>query len=145
MPAPKRPNTAAATAAVVRKAQDRKAEELREAGWLVVAPDNLTYREAVDRLNDRHYAIREQIDAALAKLGLAMRRFDVLADPGHEMVNSFARVADLVRELRPDMRVLRQILPRATRMRRCQGCGRAGGELTENGCPTCGPDAEIAR
>jgi hypothetical protein len=41
MPAPKRPNTAAATAAVIRKAQDRKAAELREAGWLVVPPERL--------------------------------------------------------------------------------------------------------
>lgn len=38
MPAPKRPNTAAATAAVVRKAQDRKADELRAAGWTAYLP-----------------------------------------------------------------------------------------------------------
>ncbi len=33
MPAPKNPNTAAATAAARRKAQDRKANLLRDAGW----------------------------------------------------------------------------------------------------------------
>jgi hypothetical protein len=27
--------------------------------------------------------------------------------------------------------------------RRCRGCDRSGGELTENGCPECGPDADI--
>lgn len=144
MPRPHSPNTAAATAAVRRKAQDRKAEELREAGWLVVAPDDLTYREAVDQLNDQHFAIREQIDAALTKLGLAMNRVEGLVDPGHELVQSFSRIADMLRELRPAVRALRKILPRASRRRQCQGCGRAGGELTENGCPTCGPDAEIS-
>lgn len=30
----------------------------------------------------------------------------------------------------------------APRQRGCTGCGRAGGELTENGCPACGPDVE---
>ncbi len=38
MPAPKRPNTAAATAAVVRNAQNRKADELRAAGWTAYPP-----------------------------------------------------------------------------------------------------------
>ncbi len=32
---------------------------------------------------------------------------------------------------------------RTRRRRQCRGCGRAGGELTENGCPSCGPDASI--
>lgn len=39
MPAPRRPNTEAATAAVRRKAQDRKADELRAAGWMVSPPN----------------------------------------------------------------------------------------------------------
>jgi rRNA maturation endonuclease Nob1 len=119
------------------------AEKLRAAGYVVVAPDDATYRQAVDRLNDQHYAIRQQIDEAMTKLGLAMRKFDVLVDPGHEMVNSFYRVADMVRELRAELRILRKIHPRARPMRQCRGCGRAGGELTENGCPTCGPDTDI--
>ena len=38
MPAPRNPNTAAATAAVRRKAQDRKAAELRGAGWTAYPP-----------------------------------------------------------------------------------------------------------
>jgi hypothetical protein len=29
--------------------------------------------------------------------------------------------------------------------RLCRRCGRSGGELTENGCPTCGPHAPIER
>ena len=39
MPAPKRPNTAAATAKVVRNAQERKAADLRAAGWTVIPPE----------------------------------------------------------------------------------------------------------
>jgi hypothetical protein len=38
MAAPKYPNTAAATVAVRRKAQERKATELRGAGWTVTPP-----------------------------------------------------------------------------------------------------------
>lgn len=32
---------------------------------------------------------------------------------------------------------------RVAARRACGGCGRSGGELTENGCPECGPTAEI--
>lgn len=39
MPAPKNPNTIAATAATIRKAQDRKATALRQLGWLVIPSD----------------------------------------------------------------------------------------------------------
>jgi hypothetical protein len=28
-------------------------------------------------------------------------------------------------------------------MRQCAGCARSGGELTENGCPSCGPDTQV--
>lgn len=42
MPAPKTPNTAAATAAVRRRGQETMAAKLREAGWLVVPPEKLT-------------------------------------------------------------------------------------------------------
>lgn len=38
MPAPKRPNTAAATAAVVRRGQETMAAKLRAAGWTVIPP-----------------------------------------------------------------------------------------------------------
>lgn len=34
------PRTAAATRAVIRKGQETKADELRAAGWLVIAPDD---------------------------------------------------------------------------------------------------------
>lgn len=40
MPAPKRPNTAAATAAVRRRGSETMAAKLREAGWLAVAPEH---------------------------------------------------------------------------------------------------------
>lgn len=39
MPAPKRPNTAAATAAVRRRGQETMAAKLRAAGWVVVPPE----------------------------------------------------------------------------------------------------------
>lgn len=42
MPAPKRANTAAATAAVVRRGQETMARKLREAGWIVTAPEDRT-------------------------------------------------------------------------------------------------------
>lgn len=39
MPAPKRPNTAAATAAVVRRGLETMAAKLRAAGWTVIPPE----------------------------------------------------------------------------------------------------------
>jgi len=39
MPAPKRPNTAAATAAVRRRGDETAADRLREHGWLVIPPE----------------------------------------------------------------------------------------------------------
>jgi hypothetical protein len=39
MPAPKNPNTAAATAAVKRRGQETMAAKLRAAGWVVIAPE----------------------------------------------------------------------------------------------------------
>jgi hypothetical protein len=46
MPAPKRPNTAAATEAVRRRGQESMAAKLREAGWLVVPPE----KQMVERI-----------------------------------------------------------------------------------------------
>jgi hypothetical protein len=64
MPAPRRPNTAAATAAAsvaARQARHRRmADELREAGWLVLDPQvvaELTQRppaEAAEAILSRH-------------------------------------------------------------------------------------------
>jgi hypothetical protein len=42
MPAPKRPNTAAATAAVRRRGQETMAAKLRQAGWVVTPPEQVT-------------------------------------------------------------------------------------------------------
>jgi hypothetical protein len=39
MPAPKRPNTAAATAAVRRRGDETAADRLRAHGWLVISPE----------------------------------------------------------------------------------------------------------
>lgn len=39
MPAPKNPNTAAATAAVLRRGDETAAKRLYERGWYLVAPD----------------------------------------------------------------------------------------------------------
>lgn len=41
MPAPKRPNTTAATAAVVRRGQETVAAKLRSAGWIVLPPEQV--------------------------------------------------------------------------------------------------------
>lgn len=41
MPAPKRPNTAAATAAVRRRGDETAAARLREHGWLVIPPERV--------------------------------------------------------------------------------------------------------
>ncbi len=41
MPAPKRPNTEAATAAVRRRGDETAATRLRNHGWLVVPPETL--------------------------------------------------------------------------------------------------------
>lgn len=46
MPAPKRPNTAAATAAVRRRGDETAAARLRSHGWLAVPP------EAIEGLRD---------------------------------------------------------------------------------------------
>lgn len=40
MPAPKKPNTTAATAAVVRRGQETMAAKLREAGWVCIPPED---------------------------------------------------------------------------------------------------------
>ena len=38
MPAPRKPNTAPATAVVARRGQDVRAAHLRDAGWVVIPP-----------------------------------------------------------------------------------------------------------
>ena len=54
MPAPKRHNTTAATAKVVRRGDDTAAGRLREHGWLVVPPEALAElpAEIVERVNN---------------------------------------------------------------------------------------------
>lgn len=53
MPAPKRPNTAAATEAAAavarRRGQETKAADLRDAGWLVFPPEQAAEVEATLR------------------------------------------------------------------------------------------------
>jgi hypothetical protein len=54
MPAPKRPNTAAATAKVVRRGQETVAAKLRAGGWLCLSPEQVAalpadVREHLDR------------------------------------------------------------------------------------------------
>lgn len=41
MPAPKRPNTAAATAAVRRRGDETAAARLRAHGWVVISPEQV--------------------------------------------------------------------------------------------------------
>lgn len=54
MPAPKRPNTAAATAAVRRRGDETAAARLRAHGWIVIPPEAVAQLppEAVYRVNN---------------------------------------------------------------------------------------------
>jgi hypothetical protein len=59
MPAPKKPNTAAATAAVRRRGDETAASRLRAHGWLVVPPEAVTELpveviEHVNNASNRH-------------------------------------------------------------------------------------------
>jgi 3-methyladenine DNA glycosylase Tag len=58
MPAPKRPNTAKATetaaALARRRGQETKAAALREAGWLVVPPEQVEDTQAALAYAQRH-------------------------------------------------------------------------------------------
>lgn len=54
MPAPKTPNTAAATAATMRRGDETAARKLRARGWLVVPPELADqYIEAYDERHNR--------------------------------------------------------------------------------------------
>jgi hypothetical protein len=54
MPAPKKPNTAAATAAVRRRGDETAAARLRASGWLVISPEAVAKlpAEVVNRVNN---------------------------------------------------------------------------------------------
>ncbi len=54
MPAPKRPNTAAATAVVRRRGDESAAARLRDHGWLVAPPEVVAAMppELVERVTD---------------------------------------------------------------------------------------------
>jgi predicted aspartyl protease len=54
MPAPKRPNTAAATATVRRRGDETAAVRLRDHGWLVIPPEVVAElpAEIVERVNN---------------------------------------------------------------------------------------------
>lgn len=45
MPRPIKPNTAAATAARVRKAQEKWADRLRADGWICISPEDAAKNE----------------------------------------------------------------------------------------------------
>ena len=48
MPAPKNPNTAAATAAVIRRGHNTLASKLRKAGWLPIPPETIAEMLSMD-------------------------------------------------------------------------------------------------
>lgn len=63
MAAPKNPNTAAATAATRRKAQERKAAELRAAGWTATPPCPVcVYGEPTDHTCDAGQQHRHAVE-----------------------------------------------------------------------------------
>lgn len=69
MPAPKKPNTAAATAAVRRRGQETMAAKLRKAGWLVVPPPSEPNSQAMeDAIEVRVSGGAEADSAFLAQL-----------------------------------------------------------------------------
>lgn len=58
-------------------------------------------------------------------------------DGSWSLVQRFATIGNLFRPVAIDA------LYAFSTPRSCQTCARSGGELTENGCPTCGPTADI--
>lgn len=53
MAAPRHPRTAAATAGKIRKAQERKAAELRAAGWTCIPPETRAETITAGELRER--------------------------------------------------------------------------------------------
>jgi hypothetical protein len=68
MPAPKTPNTAAATAAVRRRGDETAARRLREHGWLVVPPEALTEKDVSMDSFDHLEAVQRHMTAAEAAI-----------------------------------------------------------------------------
>lgn len=68
MPAPKRPNTTAATAAVVRRGQETQAAKLRAAGWLVLSPEEAA--TILDESRSAHVVAEWFADKARAQAAL---------------------------------------------------------------------------
>jgi hypothetical protein len=68
MPAPKTPNTAAATAAVRRRGDEAAARRLREHGWLVVPPEALTEKDVSMDSFDHLEAVQRHMMAAEAAI-----------------------------------------------------------------------------
>lgn len=65
MPAPKNPNTAAATAAVRRRGQETMAAKLRAAGWAVTPPEDVHHSvcDRPDALHAEIAGIRTHLDS----------------------------------------------------------------------------------
>jgi hypothetical protein len=88
MPAPKRPNTAPATAALVRRGQETMAAKLREAGWTVTPPERTEME-----LN------RKQINDEIRRI---VRRHEVTIRTGDEESATVA-TGQMIRELQAHM------------------------------------------
>jgi hypothetical protein len=65
------------------------------------------------------------------------------ADPADEVAEAraIARRAGFIRAAAGRRRY--DICKACSESKGCQICGRSGGELSENGCPSCGPEAEV--
>lgn len=86
MPAPRRPNTAPATAALIRRGQETMAAKLREAGWTVtpppedtpphpaqLMPDDQWGTWCEDGWTDDHRAFRDWLVSELRTAGCEIR------------------------------------------------------------------------
>ena len=76
MPAPKNPNTAAATAAVRRRGQETMAAKLRAAGWTCTPPEQPHHYDATSVLDAARLAVKRPSQDSLEQLDMRLRHFD---------------------------------------------------------------------
>lgn len=86
--------------------------------------------DELDDIRDHAVALDDSAGSAKELRALLLQALD-------DLEGAYARINVAYDRLLTDPR------PKVGGRRQCLGCGRSGGELTENGCPSCGPSAEI--